>query len=74
MQVLDSPSPPSVPQHEGAAAQVIVADMEGDDGDIIEHLNAHVFGVKPYLRRTRGPHARQHPREGFVDSLLADEA
>ncbi len=72
--MLDSPSLLRVPQHEGAAAQVIVTDMEGDDGDIIEHLNAYVFGVKPYLRRTRGPHSRQHPREGFIDSLLADEA
>ena len=71
--MLDPPSPPCAPQHEGAAAQIVIADVEGDDGDVVERLDVHVLGVEPYPGRARGPNACEDLREGFADGLLADE-
>ena len=71
--MLDLPLPRRFSQNEGAATQIIVADVEGDEGDIIERLNKNVLGVEPNLRCARGPNTGEHLCEGSADSVLADE-
>ena len=58
------------PQHEGAAAEFVIPDVERDDRCAVELLDVDVLGVKLDPRRARIPNPGEHPGKGLPDRLL----